>query len=122
MYLICIQVLYISCAAAAEHLDIEQDTPVVFEELLPAVMQTYLLAITLKLLNTKVESIFQQYSNPELRLYQVLIAVFQQSKTPITWRTFIDALNSKAVGHYALARKLEEKYYPQSTGTAHQLC
>ena len=53
-----------------------------------------------------------QYASSKDRLLQVLKTFFQQAKTPPTWRTFIEAVDSKIVQNHSLAAKLRGKYYP----------
>jgi hypothetical protein len=86
----------------------------VFEELLPVQTEAYLLGLSLKLQSFEIEAIVNQYARSKERLYEVLKTFFQRAKTPPTWRTFIEALDSKTVEHHSLAAELRKKYCPPS--------
>ena len=78
----------------------------------------------LKLPKATVDSIYQQYSDPQDRLFAVLDEFVKQIEPPPTWRVIVEALRHPLIGQHRLAQEIESKYCPRpptDDGT-HNLC
>ena len=74
----------------------------------------------LKVKKTTVDSIHQQYSDPQERLVRVIDEFLKQVEPRPTWRIIANALRSSLINLPALAKKIEEKYcllLPQQKGS-----
>ena len=84
----------------------------VFEELLPAQVQSFYLGIRLRLLHYVVDAIHKLYLQPQDRLYHVLVEFLKKVEPRPTWRVIVDALRSPTVDLPQLAEEIERKYCP----------
>ena len=67
----------------------------------------------LKLPKATVDSIYQQYSDPQDRLFAVLDEFVKQVEPPPTWRVIVEALRHPLIGQHRLAQEIESKYCPR---------
>ena len=68
----------------------------------------------LKLPKATVDCIYQQYSDPQDRLFAVLDEFVKQVEPPPTWRVIVEALRHPLIGQHRLAQEIESKYCPRS--------
>ena len=102
----------------------QDDVPDVVCEILDVQTKSDLFGRVLKLPATNVESIHQQYSNPQERLFHIIDELVKQVEPPPTWRVILEALRNRLIGHSRLAQDIESKYCPRpptDDGT-HTLC
>ena len=91
------------------------DAVEIFEELLPAQNQSYVLGLKLKLPLRIVEAIHLQYQNPRDCLLHVIVAFLEQTEPRPTWRVIVNALRSRAINLPDLARRVEVAHIPDPT-------
>ena len=95
----------------------ERDAMAIFEELLEAMNQAYVLGLKMNLPTHEVDAISAAYMNARDRLLQVILVFLRRSEPGPTWRVIVDALRSPAVNLTALAERVEAAYFPDSTAT-----
>ena len=108
----------LSTALVVNKLLTEEDVDEIFDELIPAQNESYVLGIKLKLPVYQVESIRDTFTDSRGRLLQTIIAFLRQENPKPTWSVIVAALRSPAVNQQALARKVEEAhvhYEPRDT-------
>ena len=95
----------------------EKDAAAVFEALLPAQTQSYLLGMKLKLEIHEIEAIHIKYLDARDRLLHIIIAFLRRAEPRPTWRVIVNALKSPAVNLTALAERVEAAHFPDPTAT-----
>ena len=90
----------------------QDDVPDVVCDILDVQTKSDLFGRVLKLPATTVESIHQQYSNPQDRLFHIIDELVKQVEPPPTWRVILEALRNRLIGHSRLAQEIESKYCP----------
>ena len=103
--------------APADAMLTERDAMAIFEELLEAMNQAYMLGLVLKLPPHVVDAISAAYTNARDRFLQVILAFLRQAEPRPTWRVIVDALRSPAVNLTALAERVEAAHFPDPTAT-----
>ena len=68
----------------------------------------------------EVEAIRDNTSDPQDRLYRVIIAFLRQEDPKPTWRAIVDALRSRPVNLPALARRVEDAHFPATARSSPQ--
>ena len=89
----------------------------IFEELLEAMNQAYVLGLKMNLPSHEVDAISAAYTNARDRLLQVILAFLRRAEPRPTWRVIVDALRSPAVNLTALAERVEAAHFPDPTAT-----
>ena len=89
----------------------------IFEELLEAMNQAYMLGLKLNLSFDELDAIRKAYPDPREYLLQVILAFLRQAKPRPTWRVIVDALRSPTVNLTALAERVEAAHVPDPTAT-----
>ena len=82
----------------------------IVEELLPAKNKCVFLAGKLKLPDHTVEGLEKQYTNPQERLYHVIVEFLKGVEPRPTWRVILDALRSPVVNLPRLAEDIERRH------------
>ena len=90
----------------------QDDVPGVVCEILDVQMKSELFGRVLKLPATTVESIHQQYSSPQDRLFHIIDEFVKQVEPPPTWRVILEALRNPIISQHRLAQEIESKYSP----------
>ena len=90
----------------------QDDVPDVVCEVLDVRTKSNLFGRVLKLPAATVESIHQQYSDPQDRLFHIIDEFVKQVQPPPTWRVILEALRNPLIGHHRLAHEVERKYFP----------
>ena len=90
----------------------QDDVPDVACEILDVRTKSDLFGRVLKLPAATVESIHQQYSNPQDRLFHIIDELVKQVEPPPTWRVILEALRNPLIGYHYLALKVERKHCP----------
>ena len=88
----------------------KSDLDLLTQELTAVKQKWYEIGVDLGLQST-VDDIRRQYSDPDVCLRETLRAELQDSN-PTTWRNIVDALRSPGVAESQLADQLEAKYCP----------
>ena len=83
----------------------ERDAMAIFEELLEAMNQAYILGLKMNLPSHELDAIKKTYPDPRECLLQVILAFLRQVEPRPTWRVIVDALRSPAVNLTALAER-----------------
>ena len=103
------------CLSAAVEKELApKDAINVVEEILPALNQSYTLALLLNIPHYEVESIHRQHTDPHDRLLHVIMAFINRDHPKPTWRSIVHALRNEVIGLPNLARKLELAHVPSS--------
>ena len=89
----------------------------IFEELLEAINQAYMLGLKMNLPSHELDAIRKTYPDPREFLLQVILAFLRQAEPRPTWRVIVDALRSPAVNLTALAKRVEAAHFPDPTAT-----
>ena len=89
----------------------------VLEELFDAKPKAHLLGLMMNVKPSDVDATQATYQQPEDRLLQIIKIFLQQAEPRPTWRVIVEALRSPVVGLTALARRVEEAHFPDSTAT-----
>ena len=89
-----------------------QDVVEVVREIRVVQNKSETLGRILKLPKVTVDSISQEYSNPQDRLFRVIDEFVKQVEPSPTWRTIVDALKNPLVDEPRLAREIEGKFCP----------
>ena len=110
--------LAISHTAPAEDVTLtERDAMAIFEELLEAMNQAYVLGLKMNLPTHEVDAISAAYTNARDRLLQVILVFLRRAEPRPTWRVIVDVLKSPAVNLTALAERVEAAHFPDLTAT-----
>ena len=110
--------LAISHTAPAEDVTLtERDAMAIFEELLEAMNQAYVLGLKMNLPTHEVDAISAAYTNARDRLLQVILVFLRRAEPRPTWRVIVDALRSPAVNLTALAERVEAAHFPDLMAT-----
>ena len=88
------------------------DVPDVIYEILDVGMKSDLFGQVLKLNAATVESIHQQYSDPQECLFHIIDELVKQVEPPPTWRVILEALRNPLICEHRLAEEIEWKYCP----------
>ena len=89
----------------------------IFEELLEAMNQAYMLGLKLNLPSHEVDAIRNTNPDPRDYLLQVILAFLRRAEPRPTWRVIVDALKSPTINLTALAERVEAVHFPDSTAT-----
>lgn len=89
----------------------EKDVPEVVYELLDMQTKSAILGRLLKLPKSRVDSIHQQNSDPQERLFSVIDEFVKQIEPKPTWKIILEALKNPLIGQTRLAQELERKYF-----------
>ena len=89
----------------------------IFEELLEAINQAYMLGLKMNLPSHELDAIRKTHPDPRECLLQVILAFLRQAEPRPTWRVIVDALRSPAVNLTALAKRVEAAHFPDPTAT-----
>ena len=87
------------------------DLDLLLEELLEVCEQWYPLGLQLKVRPGTLETITAQFHDPRDQLLEMLKSWLTTSDNT-SWKTIIDALNSRSVSGYQIADYLKSKYCP----------
>ena len=90
----------------------QDDVPDVACEILDARTKSDLFGRVLKLPAATVQSIHQQYSNPQDRLFHIIDELVKQVEPPPTWRVILEALRNPLISYHYIALKVERKHCP----------
>ena len=88
----------------------ESDLDLLTQELSAVKCKWYNIGMDLGLPNM-VDQIHHQYSDPDVRLREILRAELE-NPNPTTWRNIVDALRTPDIGESQLADQLEAKHCP----------
>ena len=88
----------------------QSDAVEIVEELLPAINKSLFLARKLKLLDHTVEALEKQYTDPQERLYHIIVEFLKGVEPRPTWRVILDALRSSIVNLPRLAEEIERSH------------
>ena len=88
----------------------QDDVPDVVCEILDVRTKSDKFGRVLKLPKATVDSVYQQYSDPQDRLFAVLDEFVKQVEPPPTWRVILEALRNPLIGQHRLAQEIESKY------------
>ena len=88
----------------------ENDVAEVVREILHVQNQSITLGRVLKLRKVTVDSICQEYSNPQDRLFRVVDEFVKQVEPSPTWRVIVNALRDPLINQPRLALEIERKY------------
>ena len=91
----------------------QDDVPDVVCEILEVRTKSDKFGRVLKLPKATVDSVYQQYSDPQDRLFAVLDEFVKQVEPPPTWRVILGALRNPLIGQHRLAQEIESKYCPR---------
>ena len=86
----------------------------IVDELLPAINKSLFLARRLELPDHIVEALARQHTDPQERLYQIIVKFLKGVKPRPTWRVILDALRSPLVDLPRLAEDIETSHMPTS--------
>ena len=89
----------------------------IFEELLEAMNQAYILGLKLNLPSHELDAIRKTNPDPREFLLQVILAFLRRAEPRPTWRVIVDALRSPAVNLTALAERVEAAHFSGPTAT-----
>ena len=89
----------------------------IFEELLEAMNQAYMLGLKLNLPSHELDAIRKTNPDPREFLLQVILAFLRRAEPRPTWRVIVDALRSPIVNLTALAERVEAAHFPDNTAT-----
>ena len=90
----------------------QDDVPDVVREIFDVRTKSDKFGRVLKLPKATVDCIYQQYSDPQDRLFAVLDEFVKQVEPPPTWRVIVEALRHPMIGQHRLAQEIETKYCP----------
>ena len=90
----------------------QDDVPDVVCEILDVRTKSDKFGRVLKLPKASVDSIYQQYSDPQDRLFAVIDEFVKQVEPLPTWRVIVEALMNPLIGQHRLAQEIESKYCP----------
>ena len=90
----------------------QDDVPDVVCDILDVQTKSDKFGRVLKLSKATVDSIYQQYSDPQDRLFAVLDEFVKQIKPSPTWRVILEALRHPLIGQHRLAQEIQTKYCP----------
>ena len=82
----------------------------VLEEILEAKTSAQFIGLKLKLEKHVVDGIHMKYSDPQVRLYNIIEEYLNLLEPIPTWKAIADALRSPLVNLPRLAKKIEIKY------------
>ena len=88
----------------------QDDVPDVVCEILDVRTKSDKFGRVLKLPKATVDSIYQQYSDPQDRLFAVIDEFVKQVEPLPTWRVIVEALMNPLIGQHRLAQEIESKY------------
>ena len=105
--------LSVDAEAFKDRILAQDDVPDVVCEILDVQTKSDLFGRVLKLPAATVESIHQQYSDPQDRLFHIVDELVKQVEPPPTWRVILEALRNRLIGQHRLAQDIERKYCPR---------
>ena len=101
--------------AAGDEILTPDDAADILEEILDAQNKSYFLGLKLKVAQSEVEAIHEMYTDPPERLLHILIAFLKGVEPKPTWRVIVEALRSPAVKLPALAEKVNEAHFSNTS-------
>ena len=90
----------------------DQDVAQVVREIHAVQIKSETLGRVLKLPKVTVDSIHQEYSKPQDRLFHVIDEFVKQVEPSPTWRVIVDALRDQLIYQPRLALEIERKFCP----------
>ena len=88
----------------------ERDVTDICSDIIAAQTKSEQLGRVLRVPSHTVDSIIQQYTKPEDRLFHVIDEFVKQIEPTPTWRVILDALRNPLVNLPRLAENIEKKY------------
>ena len=91
-----------------------EDVAFIVEKIIGVQAKSEVLGRRLKVQSYRVDSILQQYRDPQDQLFHIIDEFVRQVEPKPTWRTILEALRSPLIGEAALAQEIQMDLFPDT--------
>ena len=94
-----------------------EDVAFIVEKIIGVQAKSELLGRRLKVQSYRVDSILQQYKDPQNQLFHIIDEFVRQVEPKPTWRTILEALGGPLIREASLAQEIQKNLFPDDTSS-----